>query len=351
MAPLDWGLGHSTRCIPIISHLLLLGCKVILASEGSQATLLQHEFPDLTMLPLQGYRIAYTNQKRLFAPKILWQLPKIANSIQKERNWLNDAVSEYQIDLVISDNRFGLYHPSIPTVFITHQLHIKSPVIWAEKLIQKLNYKYIDNFTACWVPDEPGAVNIAGTLSHPKELPALPVTYLGGISRFLNKENVEIKYKLLVVISGPEPQRTLLEEKILKDLKDYHEPVLLVRGLPGSKEVVHNFNQVTIENHLPAYEMEKAFTQSEWIISRSGYTTVMDLLKLRKRSILIPTPGQTEQEYLARHLHKQKWCLHIDQEKFELEAAIEKAKKFPYQLPHLQMEGYKNVIEDFLEKM
>ncbi len=344
VAPLDWGLGHSVRCIPIIRHLQLLGCKVIIAAEGAQEKLLKQEFPFLEFVHLPGYRIQYSGRKQFFALKILLQLPKIYRAIKNEKKWLNNFITQRSVDAVISDNRYGLFHAEVKCVFITHQLTVKAPFTFAEKLIQKLNYKFISKFSACWIPDEEGNLNLAGKLSHPKKLPLIPVSYLGSLSRF-DKKEVSIKYDLLIVLSGPEPQRTVLENKVLTELTDFKGKTLLVRGLPGNAEDLPSFKQLTIKNHLSATEMETAFNESEFIISRTGYTTVMDICKLQKKAILIPTPGQTEQEYLAKHLYKQGWCLTVSQQEFSLNEALSKAHAFPFAIPAFDMNQYKKIIE------
>lgn len=346
VAPLDWGLGHSTRCIPLIKHLQLLGSKIIIAAEGAQEKLLKQEFPLLEFVHLPGYHIQYSNNKQFFTLKILFQLPEIYRAIKNEKKWLNNFITTRSVDAVISDNRYGLYHAKVKCVFITHQLNVKAPFALAEKLIRKLNYRFINKFSACWIPDEEGNLNFAGKLSHPKILPSIPVSYLGGLSRF-DKKEVSIKYDVLIVISGPEPQRTVFENKMLAELQSFEGKALLVRGLPGGAKILSSFKQVIIKNHLGATEMETAFNESEFIISRTGYTTLMDICKLQKKSVLIPTPGQTEQEYLAKHLYKQGWCLTINQQEFSLEKALLKAKSFPFAIPNFNMNQYKNIVEQF----
>jgi UDP-N-acetylglucosamine transferase subunit ALG13 len=350
VAPLDWGLGHATRCIPLVKHLLSIGCTVVLAADGAQEKLLKLEFPELTIEHLEGYQINYAKNKRWFSFKIITQFPKILKAINKEHRWLKSIVTKHNINAIISDNRYGLWHPTLPVAFITHQLNIKTPVSWAEGLTRKYNYKFISRFSYCWVPDVEGYPNIAGELSHPKSLPAIPVKYLGGISRFGN-QNVAEEFDALVVISGPEPQRTLLEQKILKELQSYHGKLLLIRGLPGNAEEITPINNTKIINHLPAKELALAFAKSKIIVSRSGYTTVMDILKLNKKSILIPTPGQTEQEYLAIHLQTQNWCMTVSQDEFDLQAALRAASKFPYQHSGIDMELYKEVLNDFIAEV
>ena len=351
VAPLDWGLGHSTRLIPIIERLIETGCTVIIAAEGKQKTLLELEFPQLLFIPLTGYRVQYTKSKRLLPIKILGQLPKISKSIKKEHQWLKETVSVQSIDAVISDNRYGLWHSTIPSIFITHQLQVKGPNKWIEILMRKVNYQHINRFTACWVPDFEGIPNLAGSLSHPEELPLIPIKYVGALSRFELRKNVEIKYDLLIILSGPEPQRTILEERLLIELKRFQGTALFVRGLPGSNQQVDSFNKVSIVNHLPATELELAFQQSNLIIARAGYTTVMDVVKLHKKSILIPTPGQTEQEYLAIHLQQQNICLSFRQKDFNLQTALDKTSTFNYRLPEFNMNMYRNLVDEFITSL
>lgn len=350
VAPLDWGLGHATRCIPIINQLLKSGCKIIIAAGGPQEKLLKTEFPDLVFINLPGYQIKYSTIKRFFTLKIILQIPKIFFAIKRENRWLKAFISQTPVDAIISDNRYGLYHPGLPSVFITHQLLIKVPFSIAERILQRLNYVLIEKFTYCWVPDEKGKVNLAGALSHPKKLPQLQLNYLGGLSRLSKQIDCKKKYDFLVIISGPEPQRSLLEKKMLSQLASFGGSVLFIRGLPTIEEVLLSKENIIIKNHLPAKELEEAFCESELIISRSGYTTVMDICKLQKKAILIPTPGQTEQEYLAHHLEEQGWCISMSQDDFSLDKLLLRVKHFKYKLPQLDMEGYRNVVEDFIQK-
>ena len=351
VAPLDWGLGHATRCIPLIAQLLQLGCKVIIAAEGAQEKLLKREFPDLVFVHLPGYRIKYSNNKRFFPIKIILQLPKIFFAIKRERRWLKNFISKTQVDAVISDNRYGMHFPGLPSIFITHQLLIKAPFSIAERVLQKVNYILIEKFSACWVPDEKGNVNLAGALSHPKKLPDIPIEYLGGLSRLTKQTGSQIKYDLLIIISGPEPQRGLLEKKMLSEVISFDGPVLLIRGLPANEDSIPARRNITIKNHLTAAELEEAVCKSNLIISRSGYTTILDICKLRKKAVLIPTPGQTEQEYLAEHLEKQGWCVSMSQEDFSLDKLLKKVESFEYKLPHLDMEQYKIVVKQFVERL
>lgn len=329
VAPLDWGLGHATRCIPVIKELLANGCEVWLAGEGQQEILLSKEFPGLNFLPLKGYRVSYASSGMTL--KMLAQVPKILTAIKSENKWLDEQVNKYGFDAVISDNRYGLYHKKIHSVFITHQLCIKSPLgKWSEPLLQQWNYKFINRFSECWVPDEAGENNLAGELSHPEILPSIPVKYIGPLSRFEKKTGDEIKNHLLIILSGPEPQRSLFEDRIVDEIAHYNGSATIVRGLPAANTILPSTNTIRVYNHLTADLLNDEMAKAEFIISRCGYSTVMDIAAMKKKSILVPTPGQTEQEYLARHLMKKQFAFCISQKEFSLIPAIEKANAFQY---------------------
>jgi hypothetical protein len=329
LAPLDWGLGHATRCVPVIRSLLENGCEVWLAGEGAQEKLLREEFPRLSFLPLKGYRIKYG--KRNFTGKLLMQLPSILKTIKEENNWLKAVVAQHGFEAVISDNRYGLYHEKIFSVFITHQLCVKSPFgKWSENFLQRWNYKFINRFSECWIPDEEGENNLAGELSHPAKLPLVPVKYIGTLSRFQKKDVAEIKNHLLVILSGPEPQRTIFENKIVDEIAHYPATAVVVRGLPGDKNIIPSANSIRFFNHLSAAELNEEALKAEFIICRSGYSTLMDIAALQKKSILIPTPGQTEQQYLAGYLQEKQFALSFSQKSFSLQQVLDAAKKFNY---------------------
>lgn len=319
VAPLDWGLGHATRCIPIIRALLENGCKVLLAAEGAQSVLLQQEFPQLTIIPLRGYRVRYAGTRAGLAFRLLFQLPRLLNTIRKEHEWLQSVIRQYEIDLVISDNRYGLYSKQVPCVFITHQLTIKAPYRWLEKFIQRINYRYINRFTACWVPDAAGEHSLAGMLSHPEKMPVIPVHYLGLLSRW-KPATVAKEYEVMVLLSGPEPQRTLLEEKILSAIQTIHGKKILVRGRPGDTTETVATDSLKIYQHAPGTELAKLIQQSDRIICRSGYTSLMELMALQKKMLLIPTPGQTEQEYLAKEFAEKGWANTLEQDQCNSQA-------------------------------
>ena len=355
VAPLDWGLGHVTRCIPIIKELLQNDCDVLLAGNEIQRSLLNAEFPNLPFLLLPGYRVNYSKLRAVWRWKMLLQLPKIFSAARAENKWLKEMIAEHQFDAVISDSRVGLWNKSIPCVFITHQLKMKTFTgRWTERMLQRLNYKFISRFSECWVPDVEGEKNLAGELSHPEKKPKIPVHYIGAISRFENAVSnfAAKKDHLLVVLSGPEPQRTILENMIIDEIANYPATATISRGLPGAANIIPSTGMIRFFNHLPAKEMEVEIKKAEWIISRSGYSTVMDLLKMKKKSILIATPGQTEQEYLSDHLMRNQLAFCTQQKKFSLYLALNEASLFKYQLSSFDRpKEMKQVIENFLNRL
>jgi UDP-N-acetylglucosamine transferase subunit ALG13 len=350
VAPLDWGLGHATRCIPVIRELLVQGCEVWLAAEGGSEKLLNQEFPDLPMLKLDGYRMTYSDSAKGFTWRILSQVPKMGSAIRKENEWLKKQIVKYEFDAIFSDNRFGLYHKDATCIFITHQLNIKSPLgKWSEKILQRWNYRHINHFNECWVPDLADQLNnLAGDLSHPSYKPKTPVNYIGLLSRLTEKKAAEKNGHLLFILSGPEPQRSILENRLIDELVHYAGTADVIRGLPASDIVLPSTNHIRFYNHLPAEEVSRKIAEAEFVISRTGYSTVMDLIQLKKKSILIPTPGQTEQEYLADHLTKNKIAYCSQQNDFSLRTSLKKAREFAYKFPTPSDNSLKETIQVFV---
>ncbi|MEO5891711.1 MAG: glycosyltransferase [Ferruginibacter sp.] len=356
VVPLDWGLGHATRCIPLIRQFIANGCNVIIAAENATKSLLQHEFQQLTFIPFRGYRIGYSRNSNRLPFKILSQLPGLLLNVYREHKWLKKVVKNYSINAVIADNRFGLYYSGVPTVYITHQLLIKTGRNFTEKIAQRIHYWFIKKYTFCWVPDFEGVKNIAGDLSHPPNKPS-NITYIGCLSRFEKTAPAGKKYDALILISGPEPQRSIFENLLLQQLPHYDGNILLVRGLPGTNESpekvigLSSRDRLTIKNHLSAEELNKALEQAELVISRSGFTSIMDFVKLQQKAILVPTPGQTEQEYLALHLMKQDIFFATSQDGFILTDALKQAADFPFTIPSFNMEQYKKVVDEFVRSL
>lgn len=323
VAPLNWGLGHSTRCIPIIQALIDQGFDPVIASDGVALKLLIKEFPSLIHEELPSYNITYSKKGIFFKYKILKDAPRILKTQKEELQKVKELVKTHDIDGIISDNRFGVRHKSIPSVFITHQLQVLSgATTWFST---KFHHNVIKKFDECWVPDAESEPNLSGKLGH-LDRPIIPTKYLGPISRF-KKQDLEIFYDLMVLLSGPEPQRTMLQEKLLTELSNYNGKVLFVRGVIEREQSIEQKKGITIYNFMTSQELEIALNQSAMVVSRSGYTTILDLAKLGKKAFFIPTPGQTEQEYLALELQKQGLVPTNKQNQFKIKD-LERVKDF-----------------------
>lgn len=342
VSPLCWGLGHAARCIPIIRELMSY-CEVVIAADGGCLQLLRNEFPNLNYLTTPAYNISYSSKSVFLKWKLLGQIPSLINIINKEHKWLKRVIKEHAIDAIISDNRFGMHTKEIPCFYITHQLEIKTGNKFTERILQKMHYSVIKKYSQCWVPDSEGN-GIAGVLSHPEKLPE-NVKYLGPISRFEAKEE-NIVYDLLVILSGPEPQRTILEKKMLDELELFKGRCVFVRGKDDSAPGDLKNKSIEVINIATAHELNDLILKSDMVIGRSGYTTVMDLIKLKKKAILIPTPGQTEQEYLAKNLMEQSIFYCVDQKDFSLSKALDAVREYNFSFPRYEWEQYKEVIGD-----
>jgi hypothetical protein len=351
VAPLDWGLGHATRCISIIRVLLEAGCEVVIACYGAQKKLLQGEFPALHFLDLRGYGVRYSTKKGLTFLKIIFQAPKILIQINRENRWLKAVLQKERFDAVISDNRYGLYSPKVCTVFITHQLHI--PTGLGQVLGKKLSAvagHYINRFSFCWIPDTSGNDSLAGRLSAPSNFTHIPCRYIGILSRMKKTAGSGKKWELLVMLSGPEPQRTLFEKKILGQLEFFPTPVLLLRGLPGETGLPAVDPHIHIMNHLSGAALNEVLCSSELVICRAGYTSIMELMLLGKKCILVPTPGQPEQEYLASYLSGKKLAYTIDQKDFILSAVLAAARDYPFaSYPQQTDDALQNAVDELME--
>lgn len=323
VAPLNWGLGHATRCIPIIKALITTGREPVLASDGIALELLKKEFPDLTTIELPTYGITYSKKGKWFKMKLVSQTPKLISTIKQEKALVKDIVTKYDIKGIISDNRLGVHHKKVPSVFITHQLQVLSgSTTW---LSTKFHEKYIARYNQCWVPDHQFEPNLSGDLGH-SGFNKIPLQYLGPISRFTHK-STQKKYDILLLLSGPEPQRSLLEAKFLETFKDTSKKVLFVKGKIEDEQTVKTTGNLTLYNFMTSPQLEAAINASNLVVSRSGYTTVMDLTKLEKKAFFIPTPGQFEQEYLAKRLEAQQLVPTCTQDEFNLEQ-LQKVKDY-----------------------
>lgn len=327
VCPLDWGLGHASRMIPVIYSLIKHEFDVVIAADKYPLQLLKKEFPQLQFIVFPSVSIAYSKKNsQIFsmlkqAPLLLWQ-------ILKEHRKLNKIITDNDIDIVLSDNRYGLWNIAVQSIFVTHQINIMMPKGWSffKALIDLFNLSFIKKYDQCWVPDLDGEINVSGDLSHKLSLPA-NAYFVGLLSRFTKlktDESFDQTTDVLVILSGPEPQRSIFEEQIKKELCNSTYSAIIVGGTPGDE--IRNFvaDKIIKVPHLDTEGMRRAILSSKNIICRSGYSSIMDFIALKKTAFLVPTPGQTEQEYLAAYMTKREWFCSCSQADFNLNKAIEK---------------------------
>lgn len=352
LSPLDWGLGHTTRCIPLIRELILLQCDVIIVCSPAQRKVLEIEFQSLTFFEAPARPPSYGKTKIATIIRLLLQVPKILTLIKQENSWLRQFLDRNPVDAIISDNRFGFYAPGIPCIFITHQLQVKTGLgaAFIDVLARRINYRFIKKFSACWVPDFEAPESLAGELSNPVPQPKIPVEHIGALSRFERCDTNESE-TILIILSGQEPQRTLFEMKIIEGLKEYSGPAILVHGTPGRGSMPGLPSNVQSFDHLPAAKLNELICSASIVISRCGYTSVMDLLKLQKKCVLVPTPGQAEQEYLATHLRERQLAFTISQSDFSLNTALRQAREFPFKKLEMPMDLYKKQLRHFVAEL
>ncbi|GAB5553141.1 MAG: glycosyltransferase [Saprospiraceae bacterium] len=325
ICPLDWGLGHASRCIPIIERYLAEGATVVIASNGGAAQLLKKQFPALRLYSLPSYGIHYPTRSALF--NFFLSAPRICYAVIVEHFRLRKIINREQIEYVISDNRLGCWSKAIPSFYISHQLQFAFRQKWLNSLAAWAHYCWYKNYKELWIPDLPPPQQIAGKLAQP--FGKKTVRYLGLLSQLESKE-ATLKYQALVILSGPEPQRSLLETKILTQLEQLPGPFLVVRGLPDTSEIYRPKNQsIASINFLGAKELSLKIAEASVVICRSGYSSIMDLLHLHQKAILIPTPGQPEQEYLAKY-HAQNPLFKVaTQDNFKLEILLKEMADQP----------------------
>jgi UDP:flavonoid glycosyltransferase YjiC (YdhE family) len=328
IAPLDWGLGHATRCMPLIDALIQQQHNIIIAGNGDSYFLLKAQYPDLTSYELPGYNISYPSGKNA-AAQAFFQTPKILATIRAEKKITEEIIEKGNISLILSDNRYGVRNEKVKSILICHHIALQAPegFSFMNPFFLNLHLRQIRKFDALWIPDTAGEPNLSGKLAHGIQFP-IPHHYIGIQSRFSDFKpspsfTEELDFSVLVVLSGPEPQRTYAEEKLIAALKNRNEKVLFARGRTAVQQV-HTDENITIVNYLGTNDMFVALNKAEVIICRSGYSTVMDLTVLGKQAIFIPAEGQTEQEYLAKRAEENGFGVNCPQDKLDLNSALEK---------------------------
>ena len=347
VAPLNWGLGHVTRCIPLIQALRDMGVEVYLASDGGALHLLRAEFPLLPTFELPSYRIRYGSGNMV--GNIGRQLPRISYAIRAEQWATERLVKEYGLQGIISDNRYGCFSREARNVLITHQLYLRVPgrlMQWTANRVLRLALR---KFDTVWVPDLPVEPSLSGELSHGGKKVHPDVEYIGLLSRMRSSHGAP-EYDVAVVLSGPEPQRTILEQRLMEQAITMSRKFIFIQGKTQAK--AHHFaaENVEVVSYLTSANLNETLLASKVLICRSGYSSVMDLAALGKKAILIPTPGQTEQEYLAQSLATQNIFLTQQQDQIDLEKGLQQVKTTTGINPaDVQMDAFRSTLKEWVE--
>ena len=311
-----------------------LGDEVVIAADGRPYEFLKKEFPECRFIRLKGVRITYPKRQG-FLVKILGLSPSLIRNYFREKRDLKHLIHLEDPAIIVSDNRYGLWNRDRFCIFMTHQLNIIIPpsVRFLSGPFNRMIRRQIEKFNECWIPDFELHYGLAGQLSHPTRLPA-NTHFIGTLSRFSapsGQRDVPLPcdYDIMVALSGPEPQRTILEEMVFEQLINSGLTGIIVRGLTEATEEFDLTEKIHVFSHLETAKMKEYILRSHIIICRSGYSSLMDLVTLGKNAILIPTPGQTEQEYLARYLREKKIYFSMPQRHFDLLYAIEMTRNFP----------------------
>lgn len=330
VCPMNWGLGHATRCIPVIKALLDAGARVTLAASGRSLALLRKEFPELETFDFPGFSPKYPKNS-MFALKMLLQVPSFIYHIIYENYQLSKAIKVRKIDMLISDNRYGLTNKKIKTVLLIHQLNFSTPqgLRFLRPFLNRINYYLIDRFDFCWIPDNNESPSLAGILSHPSKLPR-NARFIGPLSRFNRKRDLtgDDLRLILVILSGQEPQRTILENEIIRQLRDYPSEIILIGGRTTDSDPEKQIGNIRCIPYADSTDIESLLRKARLVICRSGYSGIMDLCIIGGKALFIPTPGQTEQEYLAKYYHEKGIAYSVSQGNLNLETDIVKAMEF-----------------------
>ncbi len=325
ICPLNWGLGHATRMIPVIEMLQKLNINVIIAAYGSSEILLKKRFPDTEIIYLSGFEPRYPKNGGM-AMMLLSSFPGMITSAINARKSFKRILIEKNIDIVISDNRYELYSKKVYSVFITHQLNIKTHglQILAKPIINHIIKAFTNRFNEIWIPDDP-LVNLSGSLSQNKNSKA---RYVGLLSRFhIHDTNINKEYDVVAIISGPEPQRTIFENIIMQQMQDSNLHCAIISGKPELDKSLQKEN-ITVYPHLDDKRFASLISSAKLIISRPGYSTLMDLANFGSKAVFVPTPGQTEQIYLANMMKKKQIAYTMNQKDFDLKKSIDKSVYF-----------------------
>lgn len=289
---LNWGMGHVSRSIGIIYQLIKQENTVIIACDDSQKKIFSEYFPELQFISHEGYPFQFDG-KGNFRWDLTKRLSKLKTRLTEERKQVTSYVGQHNIDVVLSDHRYGFLSKDVPSVFITHQVNL--PVKWYEKIVDSFHKRLMSSFRFIWVLDFDDS-RLAGRLSQVDKNDKC--IHIGPYSRFMLYDKVISKSATqLLVASGP----IIYAQLFVDNQLDKQSAVNLKVIAPTDVVVPREFERVANNWH----SQDQAFLVAQKIISRPGYSTIMDAHFLECETEFYPTPGQEEQIYL-NGLHKKR---------------------------------------------
>ncbi len=328
-AVLNWGLGHAVHSVQMIRS-LSENNEVILAATGRALAFLKDEFPHLQSINLPDYTIQYASKQRFLVVRLILQVPAMLVSLLREHWQTEKIVRERDIDLIISDNRYGVYSRRALSFFVTHQLRFKLPARLRkfEVISEWFNRWYFRKYTGVLVLDEQGKENMTGDLAHSGKICRHPkLTYIGLWST-VHKENVLQDIDVLAVISGPEPHREIFGKKVIEQMKNMPGNKVVILGKPEDTGKDYSYPGLQVYSFKNRKEVNALLNRAKIVVCRSGYSSTMDLVSLKKPALMVPTPGQTEQEYQAEYYRDKGYFYMVSQEEMNLSVDLKTAKKF-----------------------
>jgi len=356
VSPLDWGLGHSARLVPVILACLERNWTVVIAANGKSLDFLRNRFPDLPWVVLPFKRISYSRRDNFFS-KLIPQLPGFIKAVKNNQHQLRGLIDKYDIDAIIGDHRYGLGNQKVPSVFISNQLWLLTPKQWSftEKWIYKIHKRVLRKYTYLWLADFPGDKNFTGKQTHTPDQPASS-RFIGPISRFIGKTDIlqpESKEPdILIILSGPEPQRSILETKIARLLLNRKEKVMIIRGIPppvgDPVGGLYREENISWLDHGDDPTLAGFIKSAGKIICRPGLSMLSDLVALGRTALLVPTPGQTEQNYMAGRLKKKSYFAVVEQVELDWDS-IDAFDPGKYRLfPETNLDALNKALDELL---
>jgi len=333
ICPLGWGLGHASRIIPIISRFEKEGYEVITSGDDPQMKFIASFFPNIRTIVFPSFRVKLAKGTNQLLP-LAWLVIRLPYFTFKEHIQVKKIIRKYNIDIIISDNRYGLWSTKAKTVFVTHQLRVIFPKPF--QFLESIGEKYIrfctNRFDYCWIPDFSDDNNLSGELSHSTKLSS-NIRFIGSLSRFheIKLETEDKSWDLVGISSGPSPQREIFIDLIERIAICHKLKTLIIKGNPNEGTIIAELNGISYVGHLGDTEFAEVVKSSKYLITRSGYSTIMDLVAIGVSGLIVPTPGQTEQEYLACYLSKKglfKTCKQGDLEKIDISISCKSISQF-----------------------